>query len=348
MPYQKTDGIFSKAQLALTAKLPFVLFRLPDQTELFGLFQPDASIQELHDFDTTGFVFAPFHPTKKKIVINGRLEVDTFSAPCDPLPLRNEVIMEGKKSHIALVKKAIVELRKGELKKVVLSRTLDLPFRNEPVAFFKRLLSCYRNAFCYLWYHPKIGMWSGATPERLVGFHKGRLQTSSLAGTLPFHQGKDPNWSQKEIEEQQMVTDYISGALEGLVDNLTFSELKTVRSGALWHLKTEIEGLISQEDLALVIDRLHPTPAVCGLPKQKALEFITDNESYDRTFYTGYLGTLNLISPGRTDLFVNLRCARIDNGRVNVYVGGGITSDSDAVAEWQETVHKSKTMIDVM
>ncbi|MFB1039347.1 MAG: chorismate-binding protein, partial [Polaribacter sp.] len=97
-----------------------------------------------------------------------------------------------------------------------------------------------------------------------------------------------------------------------------------------------------------LIRALHPTPAVCGLPRELARTFLFENENYDRSFYTGFLGELNLQDSKDTAkssaLFVNLRCMRIQNNKAAIFVGGGITKDSDAANEWEETVFKAKTM----
>ena len=105
---------------------------------------------------------------------------------------------------------------------------------------------------------------------------------------------------------------------------------------------------------------MHPTPAVCGLPKEAAKAFILENENYNREFYTGFLGELNFeaqlkprsgkrnienrayaITKTSTQLYVNLRCMQLDGNNASIYVGGGITESSDAESEWHETVSKS-------
>ena len=102
---------------------------------------------------------------------------------------------------------------------------------------------------------------------------------------------------------------------------------------------------------------MHPTPAVCGLPKDQAKAFIVENEKYDRGFYTGYLGELNSsfgTDSGSSDLFVNLRCMQIDldknknNTPVYLYMGCGITKDSIPEKEWSESSNKSTTMKKVL
>jgi isochorismate synthase len=92
---------------------------------------------------------------------------------------------------------------------------------------------------------------------------------------------------------------------------------------------------------------LHPTPAVCGLPKEDSKKFIIENENYDRSYYTGYLGELNTRSVNNelsSDLYVNLRSMQIENENAYVYIGCGITKDSDPEKEWEESVNKSMTM----
>ena len=97
---------------------------------------------------------------------------------------------------------------------------------------------------------------------------------------------------------------------------------------------------------------MHPTPAVCGLPRDLAKDFILENEDYDRSFYTGFLGELNInsskLNKQKTELFVNLRCMSVDDYKARIFVGGGVTKDSIAKKEWQETVSKTQTIKKVL
>jgi isochorismate synthase len=141
----------------------------------------------------------------------------------------------------------------------------------------------------------------------------------------------------------------------------------SVKAGNLWHIKTSVSGSMDHTCLKEIVDALHPTPAVCGLPKNAAKEFILKNEGYERQFYTGFLGELNLKEDvrrpstrknqenrayrtikNRTSLFVNLRCMQLSGNTVNVYVGGGITNRSVPEKEWQETLDKSSTMLNIV
>ena len=251
---------------------------------------------------------------------------------------------------------------------------------------FQELLVTYPTAFVYLWYHPQVGLWLGATPETLLKLEGSSFKTMALAGTQQFAGSMEVNWGEKERQEQQFVTDSI---LENLIKSgvssseVESSEPYTAKAGNLLHIRTDITGKIpnskfqipkpgsrnSPEDsgLKILISALHPTPAVCGLPKEKAKKFILSEENYDREFYTGFLGELNLQSSSNrsrnkrnvenlayrtvkkeTALFVNLRCMKLEGEAAALYIGGGITKDSSPEAEWEETVNKSQTMKKVL
>ena len=232
--------------------------------------------------------------------------------------------------------------------KIVLSRKEELKLTNFSISkTFEKLVYNYGNAFVYVWYHPKVGLWFGATPEQLVSIKLKTFSTVSLAGTQVYKDSLDVMWNKKELEEQQIVTNYIESNLNSLVDDLSISKPTTIKAGNLLPLKTVIKGLLNEKfDLKNLIDNLHPTPAVCGMPMNNAKEFILKNEDYKRQFYTGFLGELNI--DNSSDLFVNLRCMKIENSIASLFIGGGITIDSIPENEWLETVEKSKVMKKVL
>ena len=186
----------------------------------------------------------------------------------------------------------------------------------------------------------------------------------SLAGTRKFKENTVIPWNQKEIEEQQIVTDYIVNRLQDKTTNITVSKAETHQAGSLVHLRSMISGRMpSTVNIGDIITTLHPTPAICGFPTKAAKAFILEEEHYDRTFYTGYLGELNMReetsrnrnrknqenSAYRTvrtnsELFVNLRCMQLTYNKRILYIGGGVTKDSDPELEWQETLAKSEIM----
>ena len=114
-------------------------------------------------------------------------------------------------------------------------------------------------------------------------------------------------------------------------------------AGTLSHLKTDFHfSLRDNNGLGDLLKVLHPTPAVCGLPKEEAYRFILENEGYDRRYYSGFIGWLD--PNGRTDLYVNLRCMHIEDERLTLYAGGGLLASSELNDEWLETEKKLQTM----
>ena len=95
-----------------------------------------------------------------------------------------------------------------------------------------------------------------------------------------------------------------------------------------------------------MLHALHPSPAVCGLPKREAFHFILHNESVPRRYYSGFQGLLGV--GGMTHLYVSLRCMSIHPNHYRLYAGGGLLSDSDEESEWQETEAKLNTMRNVL
>jgi isochorismate synthase len=193
-----------------------------------------------------------------------------------------------------------------------------------------------------------VGIWLGASPEQLLKSNSANFNTIALAGTQKTNDFQEVNWKKKEIEEQQIVTDYIVNKLGTVAQNLEVSKPYSFKAGLLWHIKTDISGILASNfSLQKVIRLLHPTPAVCGLPKDASKAFILENEHYDRTFYTGFLGELNYGDTEETqnsDLFVNLRCMEIVDNQAHLFMGCGITKDSIPEKEWEESVNKSMTM----
>lgn len=329
---------------AYQAQKPFVAFKNPNETKVNVVIQNSDELFEFNDFNLSGYVFAPFNSDEKSYIIKPDVYfkdevnlVDVILHKFEENSLEDE-----KSTHINIVKKAIDTIDKTELSKIVISRKEEVCFTNfDVLEVYQKLMSTYPNAYVYVWYHPKVGLWLGATPETLLKVKENSFKTMALAGTQPFKGDLDPDWGNKELEEQQMVADYIQEHLENVVDNLEFSEVETVKAGSLLHLKTNVTGeLKSSKDLASLVKLLHPTPAVCGLPKELSKSFIMQNENYHRSFYSGYLGMLNM--SGETSFYVNLRCFQVQSEKLYLYVGGGITAESNAVKEWEETVAKSK------
>ncbi|WP_420601401.1 chorismate-binding protein [Flagellimonas sp.] len=353
MPYQENKDfheLLKKVDSCFNGELPFSLYRKPLENQVNCIFQSDNSLHTISDFEDKGFVFAPFDLNNNAIVVKPD-EVHSVVFQKEKTRNRSEnfTLSQDKDVHLKLVEKGIAAIGKGALKKVVLSRKVKVKLSKSPIEIFITLLNSYPNAFCYLFFHPKVGTWCGATPETLMRIENGILSTMSLAATLPFKEGVEPKWGTKEIEEQEMVSSYIEERLSGSMEELNLGRAESVRAGNLWHLKSEIKGkLLAKAKIGDIVGALHPTPAVCGIPMQAAKTFIMDNENYKRTYYTGFLGELNMRDNKETHLFVNLRCMELTDEKATIFVGGGITAASDPESEWTETQNKSMTMLNII
>jgi len=273
------------------------------------------------------------------------------------LNIRPDTEISGEKSHfIKMVESGIQAIEDGEFDKVVSARTYDepLPDNFEIITQFNRLEKAYPDAFVSLVSIPGRGTWMGATPELLIESTNDHFRTVSVAGTQPFPLDKDVSeaaWNQKEIEEQAMVSRYIIEQFKTIrLREFVETGPRSVRAGNMIHLKTEyivdLNEVHFPELGTVMLNLLHPTSAVCGMPKFSALRFIAANEHLNREFYSGYLGPVNM--DGNTRLYVNLRCMQILRTRAVFYAGAGITHESIPEKEWEETALKCQTLLDVM
>lgn len=334
--------IITKVKSCYQEKKPFVLFANPNHSILHAYFQKDAVLHSFENQD--GFVFTAFNSKDSFVIPYEKSEaytcaiqplfLDAENAEMESFPFSERSYFE------RLVAQAVQSINQHEFSKVVLSRRVSWEVGVDFISSYLQLVSSYVSAFRYLFFHPKIGMWMGASPEQLVQINGNELQTVALAGTQLYQENLI--WEEKEKQEQRFVTDYIITNLEPLVEKINVSLPFTVQAGRLAHIKTTIDAQLKNSQMAIEAVRvLHPTPAVCGLPKGPALSFILANENYDRKFYAGFLGEWN---SKKSNLFVNLRCAEIEENEIHFYVGCGITKDSIPEKEFVETENKLGTI----
>lgn len=270
---------------------------------------------------------------------------------------------EAQSLFIQNVERAIAAIQEGHFQKVVLSRTKSfaLPAQFSIWESFQTLAQNYPSAFISWVDFPFLSeSWLGASPEILVSQNEntGKFRTMSLAGTQPAFtpdgqeiKPADALWRQKEIEEQALVGRYIINCFKK-VRIREYDEFgpQTVRAGNLLHLRSDFEvdykSIHFPQITSVMLDLLHPTSAVCGMPKKPSLEFILANEKHDRSFYAGYLGPVNI--EGQTNLFVHLRNMCVKNQLATLYAGCGITADSNPQKEWIETELKTQTLSKVL
>ena len=359
--------ILNRLKEHFTKKLPFVAYRKPNAVAVKAIFQNDEIVHTVSDFTESGFVFAPFDTTQKAILLPFDAVLEGTLPQVASSTITNETFVssaQAEKKYIHLVQKAIKKIQTTEIEKIVVSRKEEIESKKDPFLLFQQLLDNYPTAFVYIWFHPKVGFWAGATPETLVHAKGNTFSTMSLAGTQKFQENTKISWNQKELKEQQIVTDYIVTNLEKVTSNLDVTKAETHQAGSVVHLRSLISGRIkSTVNIGNIITTLHPTPAICGFPTEAAKAFILAEENYNRKFYTGYLGELNervettrnrnrknqensayRTVRSNSELYVNLRCMELTDDKRILYIGGGITKDSNPVMEWEETLAKSQIM----
>lgn len=255
---------------------------------------------------------------------------------------RIELYKDTAESYSKKVEQAIDFIKNKNLRKLVISRGKILMYSDlsidKKLALGKSFLKFsenYHNAFCYLF--EKDGhCWMGGFSEVLGKYNKNTnaFETMSLAATLPINE----EWTDKEIEEQKPVTDYIHSILKRFAVDISVSKVKDHYSGNIKHLRTDFNATVYPQDLENLIKELHPTPAVCGFPKDICMQGIKIIEFNNREFYAGYI---RVETEDEIQFFVNLRCAEFFKSYALLHVGGGITEKSDAKKEWIETELKS-------
>lgn len=248
-------------------------------------------------------------------------------------------------AHGATLAAAKAAISRGELRKVVISRTKRVPFQREHLAdLFIASLSEHGHAFACLLNAPSVGTWIGASPERLLAYSEGSVVVDAIAGTLPrAHAPVDATaWGEKEQDEQRSVTDHIVAVLKHVQPvPIEVVGPEVLHAGQVAHLHTRISTELNGRSLASCALALHPTPAVCGIPTAQARTFIHAYEPHERGLYAGFWGPWR--TQGRTLLHVNIRCMQVFLTHALIHVGGGITAGSVAEKEWEETEQKALT-----
>ncbi|MGB5982013.1 MAG: chorismate-binding protein [Nonlabens sp.] len=342
---------FDQINHLLENDMPFFLLRKSGDKMTRLIHQLDQKLHKTRHDNMTCAVFSKFEDVKNQVFIHGEV-TKQFNIVFNELEISENSNVHSaadnfdQKHHEDLVFKAISAIKNGLFQKVVLSRKREFQHALSYLEIIENLFSKYPMNNTYFFHHPKIGTWCGATPEILLSIKGKNVQTMSLAGTAIYHSQNIHEWGAKEIEEQQIVTQSICQDLEksGAV-NIEVGETYTSRSGDLIHLKSDITAKIEKDQISHILNYLHPTPAVCGLPKKPAKAFILSEENYDRSYYTGYLG---LMTGDFHDYYVNLRSMQLKKESAIIYAGGGITALSNPRAEYLETENKMKTMLDIL
>ncbi len=314
-----------------------LIFKLPDNDQLYSVDNTSDINVSFVSFDTKTVL--DFKGNIKEI---SKEDVENITVSPKSKSSFIEIAKETPESYALKISQAQDFIEKNELKKLVLSRRkllmyldIDPQKKLSMTKSFLKFCKSYPSAFCYL-FEKKGEIWMGGFSEVLGKFDKrnNSFETMSVAGTVPIEE----NWTDKEIEEQKAVTEYIQSILKKFSSDLKVSSTKDMISGNIKHLKTDFSAEISPESLDKIISELHPTPAVCGFPKELCAQGIKSIEHFNREFYAGYI---KVETEDFIYYFVNLRCASFFKNYAFLFVGGGITLKSDAKKEWEETELKS-------
>lgn len=370
---------------ALENEQPIAVWRLPFSAVTFVVisdkYETLAKNSAIEDL-APGFMFAPFDRDKDAIFLpanfifafegnelrEAKTPLETTSSLwlAESFKANRKPVLKthaDQKSHSAtdnfteLVEKAVAAIQQNQFEKVVPSRTksIELSEDFDIVNAFQKLASAYATALVSFVSIPGIGHWLGATPETLVTVeNKSIFKTVALAGTLPYQAGmnlKAVAWTEKEIEEQALVERYVISCFKKIrLREYEEHGPKSMVAGNLVHLKSEFVVDMAATNFpqlgTVMLQLLHPTSAVCGMPLEPALKFLKANEGYDREFYAGYLGPVNI--QNSINLFVNLRCMKLMDGNAVLFAGAGVTVDSEPAKEFSETEMKFRTLLNVL
>ncbi|MGW8123700.1 chorismate-binding protein [Roseivirga echinicomitans] len=388
--YEKSHALKSIFQAAINMELPLAIWRMPHQQEI-NLIISFSKVQEIArpDLETSakGFVFAPFNTEnnatlfiksdfhlsfdfdeiiehkelnsedkiRTKYLKEVRLLLDSQTSELT-YHVNQSSISEADIEYIDLVRMGIEAIKNNAFQKVVPARTKTISLQHDFDLITKYLQLCeaYPNAFVSIVSMPKTGTWLGATPELLLEVNHSEFKTVALAGTQKRDLDKaisDTAWTQKEIEEQAMVSRYVINCFKKIrLREYIENGPKTIIAGNLLHLKTEFEVNMNETNFpelgTVMLELLHPTSAVAGMPKEACMAFLEKHEGIDRSFYAGYFGPVQ--NEQKTSIFVNLRCMQLLEDNAILYAGAGVTEDSVAEKEFEETEMKFNTLLNIL
>ena len=341
----------------------FAFYRLPYKQNYTLVMQNDDDPEKLYSIDElngkSGFVIAPSAPSETYTILLMRPDVvKTFKIK--PSEVQNIKIpnqtSEPTQQYADDFDYFHEQLTNGNFDKIVLARCsrLEAPtaYRLKAEDLFKKACQMYPRLFIALVSTTQSGTWLMATPEILLCGNGSEYKTMALAGTQPAPASsivsdqpvEGVEWDKKDQEEQQYVSDYIEDIISEFTEHYSKKGPFTTMAAQLYHLRTDFVFRLDDTDcLGDVLDELFPTPAICGIPKEETRQFIIDNESIERKYYSGFIGPL--IPSGETHLYVSLRCMNIhQGGKFDLYAGGGLLEESDMKKEWEETEAKMNTM----
>ncbi|WP_242142924.1 MULTISPECIES: isochorismate synthase DhbC [unclassified Bacillus cereus group] len=266
------------------------------------------------------------------------------------------------------VEQGIAKIKSSDLRKIVLSRLLDV-YSSGEMDVQKLLYDLAKhNSHGYTFAvdlpnsegdtkQKRTRTLIGASPELLVSRRGMQVISNPLAGSRPRsgdpaedkRRAEELLSSAKDLHEHAVVVEAVAAALRPYCRTLHVPEKPSlIHSETMWHLSTEVKGSLLDESISALelASALHPTPAVCGTPTEKAREAIQEIEPFDREFFTGMLGWSDINGDG--EWIVTIRCAEVEENSLRLYAGAGIVAESKPEDELAETSAKFRTMLQAM
>lgn len=346
-PKERQKSEIEKAiEKALRLKVPFIAYSLPTQSEQCFYANPSDKSDGYRAFTISKWVnnvFATIYAEMDAKTFLSAEVAENTHASFPVLPASTSYL-----HYIDSVGRIIDSLNPGE--KCVYSRvdSFNYPFFDMATAMAEATVNAfntYPETAVYAFYTPQTGAWLAATPEVLlkIDTSTNRFYTIALAGTRDASIIGD--WDKKNIEEQQIVSSVIQETLSSFGITYHISGPETLTAGTNSHIATMLTGIVHPDKTEGLVNALHPTPAIAGYPRNKAIGLISAYERHERGCYSG---TVDFSEPYSRDIYVTLRCAQFTPQGYALYAGGGITRRSDPHEEWIETTKKMTTMASVI
>ncbi len=253
-----------------------------------------------------------------------------------------------EKNYKLALEKGIELVESNQLKKLVLavkqSFVLEEPL--DPLTVLKSLRSYQKDSCRFLWQRSKNESFFGASPERLLSLRRDRMITDALAGTaMQGPQENDLLTSEKDLREHDLVVSSINDELLnlGLLPHSS-NEPCLAKHGHLVHLHTPITFTLRGQLPLQIVDALHPTPAVAGLPRVKAMNWLRTLEPFDRGFYAAPIGWIDTAQ--NAEFRVAIRCGYARGKKIDLFAGAGLVKGSVIESELDEVRLKFAVLFD--
>lgn len=277
------------------------------------------------------------------------LEVLKSTTPTSPRPprgLRTDVGRMTQREWRASVEALAARLRAGDASKAVMTR--DMLVRADSAITARYLLERLDSLYPQTWRFC-VDSLIGASPEMLGSAADGVLHSRVLAGTSPAGRGAELLESEKNLREHALAVESVASALRPIVQELQVPEAPFILDlPNVAHLASDVQARLGELSLLEAVAALHPTAAVCGTPRDLALELLEEHERTERGRYSGPVGWVD--ANGEGEFCIALRCGALEEeGRaLRIFAGGGIMPDSDPGEELAETRRKMAPLLDAL